>query len=103
MSDVRRIPPDGMIARRYCVLEEGLSDDQLLYLYSCLIAGMRGEAMPRPRRDLNLAPSEGETVRDRVTQKLPEIDAVRAGEQRLPPKPGGSTSTPAPEADPLPF
>jgi hypothetical protein len=103
MTDIERIPADGVVARRYVVLEESLSEEQLLYLYICLIAGMRGEALPRPRRDLDLSVSEGEAVRARVKQKLPEIDAVRAGETPLPPKPGGSPTMPAPEADPLPF
>ena len=105
MSDIDRIPADGVIARRYVVLEEGLSEEQLLYLYVCLIAGMRGETLPPARRDLELGAEGAEAVRARVRQKLPEIDAVRAGEQKLPPKPGGSSSsaTPTPEADPLPF
>lgn len=75
-------PPDGLIARRFRDLEPGLSDDGADYFYRCLLAGMRSDELPHPRKGA-LTAMDAVLIRDKVNELLPRIERIRAGEEPL--------------------
>lgn len=96
MSDLA-VPPDGLIARTYRDAEEGLSDDGRDYFYRCLLAGMRSETFPAPKRGQDLNSSDEHLIQQRVRGYLPEVELIRAGEEPL------LARQKVGDPDPLPF
>jgi len=82
-----RIPPDGIIARRFADMQDGMKADQKRYLRDCLLRGMRDESYPQPAQSYKVKAIEAVYVRQRATELLPTIERVRAGEERLPVEP----------------
>lgn len=79
-----RIPPDGIIARHYADREESMTAGMRRYLRDCLLRAIRSESMPQPMTSYKVKPVQAVAVRQRAAELVPEIEAVRAGDARLP-------------------
>jgi hypothetical protein len=82
-----RIPPDGVIARVFTDLEEGLNAGCKRYMRDCLLHVMRDEPMRSPLAEYKLKAIDGVFVRQRAQELAPRLEAVRSGEERLPAAP----------------